>query len=127
MAHPVEVAAAKMPAAAVVKLRLLPHANDPAKRDFACGTCHDPHVGGAVSFLRSPKDQLCATCHPERAATLAGKHDFTARPELKNGRGASAAEAGKCGFCHAVHADGKWGMWAGTREPPVSADGLCTQ
>jgi predicted CXXCH cytochrome family protein len=128
MAHPVEMAATKVPAAAnTAHLKLSPHANDAAKRALTCGTCHDPHVGGSVGFLRTPKDQLCATCHPERAASLAGKHDFTARPELKNARGASAVETGKCGFCHAVHAEGKWAMWVATRASPVSADGLCTQ
>jgi predicted CXXCH cytochrome family protein len=128
MAHPAEVAAGKIPSTS--NLKLSPHAGDQSKQSLTCSTCHDPHTaGGGVAgrFLRAPNDQLCATCHTERAASLAGKHDFTTRPELKNARGRSAAESGKCGFCHAVHPEGNSGMWAATRDPPADANGLCTQ
>jgi predicted CXXCH cytochrome family protein len=126
LAHPVEVAAAKVPAGA--GLKLLPDGRGAGTASFACGTCHDPHLGGAVAkFLRVPKDAMCASCHAERAATLSGKHDFAARPELKNGRGQTAGEAGKCGFCHAVHAEADRVMWVGTKDAPSDADGLCTQ
>jgi predicted CXXCH cytochrome family protein len=126
LAHPVDVAAAKAPSTATLKL--VPQPGDEKKASFTCNTCHDPHLGGEVAkFLRMPKDTMCASCHADRAASLAGKHDFSDRPDLKNGRGQTAAESGKCAFCHAVHAKAERVMWVATKESPGTPDELCTQ
>jgi predicted CXXCH cytochrome family protein len=120
--HPVEVVGDTVPQSTPLKL----HASKKGQtRSLACETCHDPHVAGSGQFLRLPKDALCLSCHPG-ATSLAGKHDLTTRPELKNARGQSAAQAGKCGFCHAVHTDAKRPMWVATAQQPTTPDDLCT-
>lgn len=109
------------------KLTLYPGKTDPAISNMTCTTCHDPHLTDHKQFLRVSGDQLCASCHPGEVKTLAGKHDFTRRPELKNGRGASAEQTGKCGFCHAVHQSVGPVMWIGTGQAPRQPDQLCTE
>jgi predicted CXXCH cytochrome family protein len=120
-AHPTTVPADKVPGTATLTLV---RTGNPAEQSFTCNVCHDPHGGGR--FLRAPADTLCGSCHPKTAAALAGKHDLTDRPELKNGRGKNAAEVGKCGFCHAVHAPDAHVMWASTSRTPAGPDELCT-
>ena len=83
------------------------------------------HKAKAAKFLRNTPDELCGTCHVE-AKTLAGKHDFTDRPELKNAQGKTAADTGKCGFCHSVHkATASLVMWNGTKDSPKRPEDLC--
>jgi predicted CXXCH cytochrome family protein len=125
--HPVEVAAAKVPGG--TGLKVSPHAGDPGKASLTCETCHDPHGGaaGAGRFLRKPADALCGTCHAQPSASLAGKHDFTAQLDLKNARGKSSGEVGRCGFCHAVHAPEGPVLGVATAGTPNGADEVCTQ
>lgn len=125
IAHPLELPASTLLPSAAAKFPL--HTTAPDHRSITCRTCHDPHLGGAANFLRAQKETLCASCHATQTTTLAGKHDFSARPELKNARGQTAADAGRCGFCHAVHAPAGPVMWVGTAQPPSTPDALCTQ
>ncbi|HSV15819.1 MAG TPA: cytochrome c3 family protein, partial [Tepidisphaeraceae bacterium] len=123
--HPSAVPKDKLPRD--LKLAVMTDELDPAKVDVACLTCHDPHKAKTTKFLRNKPDDLCGTCHTE-AKTLAGKHDFTDRPELKNAQGKTAAETGKCGFCHSVHkATSNLVMWNGTKDSPQRPEQLCVQ
>ena len=112
---------------APIKLTLYPDKDKPERRVLACLTCHEPHETGHPEFLRASSDELCATCHGDRMANLAAEHDFRSRPELKNGRGLTAVDAGRCGFCHAVHNALGPAMWAATKERPRGANDLCLQ
>jgi predicted CXXCH cytochrome family protein len=122
-AHPTSVATSKLPKSTSLKLE----PKDTTTQTLTCNTCHDPHLATSPRFLRLEKDALCASCHTAPAATLAGKHDFSTRPELKNARDQTAAESGKCGFCHAVHTDSPRAMWVATAQAPTTPDNLCTE
>jgi len=125
--HPVELAVSKLPPESP-DLELFPDEQHDSKKRIACLTCHDPHETQRPHFLRADPDEVCAKCHPGKAATLAGAHDFTQRPELTNGRGQTAAQTGKCGFCHAVHGPAVGPMmWVATKTAPKDPDDLCVQ
>jgi predicted CXXCH cytochrome family protein len=124
-AHPPNVDAAKIPK--TNDLTVLNHGSDPSKKDLACYTCHDPHEANKKLFLRKDRDALCSTCHTDRFATMGGKHDFTDKPLLKNAKGETAKDSGKCGFCHAVHGDTDLVLWVATKDKPKGPDDLCIQ
>lgn len=123
--HPDDVGPADLPAGA--GLELYPSLNEPSKPHLACLTCHDPHETRHPHFLRMEPSALCARCHPVQALAASGKHDFTKRPELKNGRDRTAVQSGQCGFCHAVHKANGPTMWIATPERPTTPDALCTE
>lgn len=104
-------------------LLLYPGGSGAAKDSLACLTCHDPHETGHAHFMRKEPEALCLTCHAEN--NLAGMHDFTRLPELKNVRGKNAVEVGKCGFCHAVHGESGPALWVGAPGPLQSPDDWC--
>jgi predicted CXXCH cytochrome family protein len=123
--HPDDVGPKNLPAGAT--LELYPQLNDPAKLGLACLTCHDPHETRHPHFLRMKPSALCAQCHPGEDFPVAGKHDFTNRPQLRNGRDQTAAQTGKCGFCHAVHKANGPMIWIATPQRPATPDALCTE
>jgi predicted CXXCH cytochrome family protein len=125
LAHPLELPASTQLPPTAAKLPL--HTPTPDNRSVTCRTCHDPHLGRTANFLRAQNDTLCTSCHSTQTMAGSGKHDFSPRPELKNARGQTAADAGKCGFCHAVHAPAGPVMWVATTQPPSTPDALCTQ
>jgi predicted CXXCH cytochrome family protein len=124
-AHPSSLDTAKLPK--TTGLKISERGTEPGKTSLNCYTCHDPHDSSKKLFLRKGRDDLCATCHTDRFASMAGKHDFIDRPELKNARGESAKDSGKCGFCHAVHGDTDLALWAATKDKPKGPDDLCLQ
>ncbi|MGE5611434.1 MAG: cytochrome c3 family protein [Bacillota bacterium] len=123
--HPGDLRQDRIPKDA--KLALFPSPNDPAKKVIACLSCHDPHQMKQPHFLRTTGDDLCGSCHNAKVHTFAGAHDFTKNADLKNGRGRTAAETGKCGFCHAVHNANGPAMWVATKNQPASPDALCAE
>jgi predicted CXXCH cytochrome family protein len=124
-AHPSALDPAKLPKSP--DLKLLNHPTDAGRQSLACYTCHDPHDSSKKLFLRKERDALCATCHGDRVDSMAGKHDFTDKPLLKNAKGETAKDSGKCGFCHAVHGDNDLVMWVATKDKPKGPDELCLQ
>jgi len=123
--HPSDVDLTHLPAAP--ELKLYSSGEDPSRRAVACLTCHDPHETRHAHFLREEPDSLCAKCHSDKAATLAGGHDFTTQPEVRNARERTAADVGKCGFCHGVHNAGGPALWVATTDSPADPDDLCVQ
>jgi len=123
--HPDGVAPENVPPGAA--LELYPRLDDPTKRGLACLTCHDPHETRHPHFLRMEPSALCAQCHPAQNVPAGGKHDFTSRLQLKNGRDRTAAQSGTCGFCHAVHNANGPMMWVATPQKPATPAALCTE
>jgi predicted CXXCH cytochrome family protein len=122
--HPTDVDKNKLPGD--LTLAVYKDTANPALASLNCTTCHDPHLAGADRFLKKTPDQLCASCH-DQSKTLAGEHDFSSKPSVKNGIGETVAQAGKCGFCHDVHKGSGSILWAATSTPPANAAELCTQ
>ena len=123
--HPQKVPPDRL--AAVGRLELYRGPEDTQANNIACLTCHNPHQMKVPHFLLSRSDSLCANCHGDHVASLEGEHDFSTHPQLKNARGRTAVEAGKCGFCHAVHNALGPAMWIATRPSPRDGDDLCLQ
>jgi predicted CXXCH cytochrome family protein len=123
--HPTNLSESRL--AGQQKLPLYAAAGTPDQKTFACLTCHDPHQTGHAHFLRSEPTQICATCHSDTLAGFGPQHDFTDRPELLNGRGQNARQAGQCGFCHGVHNASGPAMWVATPTAPSNPNGLCTE
>lgn len=123
--HPSAVDLTRLPEA--LDLQLYHQAEGDATRRIACLTCHDPHDTKHDPFLRHEPDALCAKCHSAEAATLAGGHDFTTRPDVQNARGQTAAQAGKCGFCHGVHNANGPALWVATGASPAGPDETCIE
>lgn len=125
LSHPADVTMDEVPAG--IPLQLYPPVGQAEPRTLACLTCHDPHLVRRGDFLRTEtKDALCGTCHVEQALRLPPAHDFTDEEDLKNARGQTAEESGKCGFCHATHNANGPMMWSATKDSPDNADELCT-
>lgn len=91
-----------------------------------CLRCHNPHDTTHPRFLRESPDAVCAQCHTDQAANLAGGHTFASQPDIQNALGRTVDQAGQCGFCHSVHDARGPMLWAATSDSPESADGLCT-
>lgn len=123
--HPSDIEEGHLPKD--IKLALYPSRLDPKKKSVACLSCHDPHQMKQPHFLRSTGDELCANCHGDKVQTMAGDHDFTKNKDLKNARGRTGQEAGKCGFCHAVHNANGPAMWVATPNTPANPDALCAE
>jgi len=123
--HPDDVGPEHLPSGA--SLALYPQLNAATKLGLACLTCHDPHETQHPHFLRMQPSSLCAQCHPEQNFPPSAKHDFTDRPQLKNGRDQAAAQTGKCGFCHGVHKANGPMLWVATPVRPSTPDALCTE
>lgn len=111
----------------LLNLTLFPNRDDTSRNSLACLTCHDPHKTEHRHFLRATPDAICASCHGSHAESLAGPHDFTTHPQLKNAKERTAAQTGKCGFCHAVHDAEGTALWAATRTAPQGPDDFCIQ
>jgi predicted CXXCH cytochrome family protein len=122
--HPAVVPTSLVPRTSTLKLYPGP---TPDQKIVACLSCHNPHDVKQKHFLRNAGDDLCASCHDQKVQQLAGKHDFTKSPELKNGRGLTGAETGKCGYCHAVHNANGPAMWVATANRPKSPEALCAE
>ncbi len=120
--HPSQIDPARM--AGDAKLALYPSKEDPLKKSVACLSCHNPHETKRPNYLRTTGDDLCASCHSDKARSLAGAHDFAGQ-KVKNARGHEASESGKCGFCHTVHQAKGPAMWIATNSTPKDTDGLC--
>ncbi|MGA2499729.1 MAG: cytochrome c3 family protein [Tepidisphaeraceae bacterium] len=124
MAHKALLKQDKLPGD--LKLTLYP-APTPDFKSLACQTCHNPHETKNPHFLSQPPEQICANCHQELAQKLSKPHDFTDRKDLKNAKGSTVADAGRCGFCHTMHQAKGPRMWAATDRPFKTADDACTQ
>jgi predicted CXXCH cytochrome family protein len=122
--HPYKAKVSRLPVDP--SLHTFPTPNDSSTRTIACLTCHDPHDVSHKDFLRQPSPRLCSKCHADTVAKLAGSHDLSNRTDIKNGKGQTPAEAGKCGFCHAMHDANGPKLWIGTATAPADADGTCT-
>lgn len=124
--HPTSVAADLLAGLATVTGARRP-AGAAEEGSLNCISCHNPHGTAHPAFLGAAPDDLCATCHAAQAATLAGAHDFTDRPDLRNARSRTATEAGRCGFCHSVHAPHGGSLSVATASTPVTRDDGCIQ
>ncbi|MFI5379813.1 MAG: cytochrome c3 family protein [Tepidisphaerales bacterium] len=124
MAHKSQLRNEKLPGD--VKLTLYP-ATTPDLKAIGCQTCHNPHETKRPHFLNQPPEQICAHCHQELAQKLSKPHDFTGNNDLKNAKGSTVADAGRCGFCHTVHQAKGPRMWAATDQPFKTANDACTQ
>lgn len=124
VAHPTRIGTQDIPPDA--GLTLYPAPGGPDSRTLACLTCHDPHHIEENHFLRFPEDVVCGQCHQEQATTLAGAHDFTARPDVCNALGRGPEEVGRCGICHSVHSALGPALWVATAAAPQSGNDLCT-
>lgn len=122
--HPYKVKPERLPAD--LSLHIFPTPDDETTRTIACLTCHDPHDAKHKYFLRDSTPELCAQCHADTVAKLAGSHDLSGRTDLMNGIGQTPADAGKCGFCHSMHKSNGPKLWIGTTTAPADADGTCT-
>jgi predicted CXXCH cytochrome family protein len=122
--HPEQVSKSKLPAGLTLAVYT---GTDNTKANLTCQTCHNPHDATRAKFLRNTQDGLCASCHGDKAKSLAGAHDLTTRPSARNGLNQTAAESGKCGFCHDVHKGNGSLLWVATSKAPTNSNDLCTQ
>jgi predicted CXXCH cytochrome family protein len=99
----------------------------PDRADITCKTCHNPHNATKPKFLRNDPDQVCGTCHADQFTTLAGSHDFTTHPQVRNRLNQTADQSGRCGFCHNVHQGSGPAMWIATTSTPTTAAALCLE
>ncbi|MGD0464321.1 MAG: cytochrome c3 family protein [Tepidisphaeraceae bacterium] len=123
--HPDDLSRANLPEG--LSLSVAPGKTNPERVQLTCMTCHNPHDAARPRFLRDRPDQLCGACHVEQTRTLAGSHDFTHRPTVRNGLGKSVEETGKCGFCHNVHHGNGPAIWIATKTAPATAADMCVQ
>lgn len=63
--------------------------------EIHCGTCHNPHDNSNGLFLRSPKEQLCKSCHSSHETPLS-VHLNPLSADLLN-------ESMECTQCHHIH------------------------
>lgn len=75
-----------------------------------CIECHNPHGGEGRTMLTLPKDELCASCHVEKAGPFIFSHMAT---DSTMGRG--------CETCHSPHGSNSPDMLK------ISGRGLCLQ
>jgi predicted CXXCH cytochrome family protein len=94
-------------------------------RVLGCQSCHQPHDNEHDWFLQQKHDALCSQCHSEHAESLAGAHDFTGHPGLKNADDYTAAEVGECGFCHTMHDAYGPVLWAANKTEAELPSDLC--
>lgn len=123
MLHPIALNPNKLPGK--LSLPLFASVTEKGFEEMACTSCHDPHETKHPNFLRAPPEQLCATCHAEPAKSLSEPHDFSATPQLKNARGQSPQQAGRCGFCHSMHEAKGPMMLASADRPFKTMDDAC--
>jgi predicted CXXCH cytochrome family protein len=121
--HPAKIDAET--ATGISTVPLFDVAADSTKRSLGCLSCHDPHETRHGFFLRASSDTLCGECHTDKLNALSGPHDFTKRPDLKNARGFTAEQSGKCGFCHGIHDAPQPALWRATAETPKTLDDRC--
>jgi predicted CXXCH cytochrome family protein len=67
-----------------------------------CSFCHLPHTGGKGMLLKTPVNDLCLECHPDRKGMKEHKVDIT--PSMYRGKLPLSAD-GKitCVTCHDPH------------------------
>ncbi|MGQ9650217.1 MAG: cytochrome c3 family protein [Phycisphaerae bacterium] len=120
--HPLELTADRDSSG---KLFTLSSTQPAGSRRLVCATCHDPHRTDHGRFLVDQADRICGECHESHFARLAGGHDFTGKPDLRNARNRGPAETGKCVFCHAIHGTTGPLLWSATAKNPEKPDEMC--
>lgn len=74
---------------------------------LVCSSCHSMHQPATDDYLlRRPLtgSEACRECHSPQTAVLATSHNIEVmQPDVANGAGFTAGEAGACSACHMVH------------------------
>jgi predicted CXXCH cytochrome family protein len=67
-----------------------------------CSFCHLPHTGGKGMLLKTPVNDLCLECHPDREGMKEHRVDITPSMHVKN---FPLSDEGKltCITCHDPH------------------------
>jgi predicted CXXCH cytochrome family protein len=83
-----------------------------------CSFCHLPHAGGKSMLLKSPVNDLCLGCHPDRKSMKEHKVDITPSIHVENFP-LSAEGKITCVTCHDPH------RWSSPNLLRIEASELC--